>query len=119
MCGLIFIEATAPSLYCRLGVLNDLGPVLLGAGNEYPPPFNSILKPELTHPLRVETIFSVFAFKTDLSVKTEWERYRELVESENKSPGQVYINDICVAGYGYWKSLCEEGVRADEDIAKS
>ncbi len=91
---------------------------LLGAGNEYPQPFNSILKPELMHPLRVATIFSVFAFKTDLSVKTEWERYRELVKSENMSPSQVYINDICVAGYGYWNSLCDESVMADEDYSE-
>lgn len=87
---------------------------LLIAGEEYPPPFNAILETELKHPIRVETIFSVFAFESDLkgTKKTEWERYRELAKED---PNRVYINDICVVGSGYWSMSCKEGVGADED----
>lgn len=51
---------------------------------------------------KVDSIFSLFAFDTDLSErgKKEIERYEERVPSSLKT--RVLINDICVVGRGHW-----------------
>lgn len=65
------------------------------------PPLSFFIKEKLKHPIKVETIFSVFAFGYDLKEKTEWERYLE-IKKDPKVVSGGGVDDICVVGSGYW-----------------
>jgi hypothetical protein len=62
---------------------------LLGPRQKLPTPFNLIIKEELKHPIKVSSIFSIFAFDTDLKTTNEWERYLRY-----KSPFQNSVGGL-------------------------
>lgn len=79
-----------------------------------PPPFDQMIQTGLKLPARVETIFSVFAFDSDLKGKSEWERYLQLKAKANMQPEWRRIDNICVVGAGYWDPFGEKTAATDD-----
>jgi hypothetical protein len=52
----------------------------------------------------IKVISAIFAFQTDLTVKTDLERYQELLGSSSPA-----LKSICVAGKGFWDHRAATG----------